>query len=157
MSKWDELTFEDKRSVVELLIEKILVFPAAFEAHHIFRRFGFQGVPELQELLVFNGPRGAVTGKHAVNRPDINAHGQIHQDSPPQEKVQNIKAEPDPQLCLGKFVGTVTPPHHLLYAPTEPVEKIIHTLVLLYLPACRCTPAVSTSSNGRSLRNCTAG
>ena len=27
MSKWDELTFEDKRSVVELLIGKILVFP----------------------------------------------------------------------------------------------------------------------------------
>ena len=31
MSKWDELTFEDKRSVVELLIEKILVFPDRIE------------------------------------------------------------------------------------------------------------------------------
>ena len=31
MDKWDELTFDDKRSVVELLIEKILVFPDRIE------------------------------------------------------------------------------------------------------------------------------
>lgn len=31
MSKWDELTFDDKRSVVEVLIEKILVFPDKIE------------------------------------------------------------------------------------------------------------------------------
>lgn len=31
MSKWDELSFNDKRSVVELLIEKILVFPDKIE------------------------------------------------------------------------------------------------------------------------------
>ena len=31
MSKWDELSFEDKRSVIELLIEKILVFPDKIE------------------------------------------------------------------------------------------------------------------------------
>ncbi len=31
MSKWDELSFDDKRSVVEVLIEKILVFPDKIE------------------------------------------------------------------------------------------------------------------------------
>lgn len=31
MDKWDELSFEDKRSVIELLIEKILVFPDRIE------------------------------------------------------------------------------------------------------------------------------
>ena len=31
MSKWDELTFDDKRSVVEILIEKIFVFPDKIE------------------------------------------------------------------------------------------------------------------------------
>lgn len=31
MDKWDELSFEDKRSVIELMIEKILVFPDRIE------------------------------------------------------------------------------------------------------------------------------
>ena len=31
MDKWNELSFEDKRSVIELLIEKILVFPDKIE------------------------------------------------------------------------------------------------------------------------------
>ena len=31
MDKWNELTFEDKRSVIELLIEKIFVFPDRIE------------------------------------------------------------------------------------------------------------------------------
>ena len=33
MSKWDELSFDDKRSVIEVLIEKILVFPDKVEIH----------------------------------------------------------------------------------------------------------------------------